>query len=597
MQWGFKNWLSGTILLCAWTAIINATVIEVVVLDAPNFGFNDPSAVAEVGGNPGTTLGEQRINVLQRAGEIWAAYLQSDVPIKVEAQFEDWGSSPDGYALAGARAISVVRNFANAPVSDTWYPVALGNSLAGTDLTTGNDIGVTINIAPDIDAAIPAWYYGLDGNAPPGTIDLLDVLLHEIGHGLGFASFVNIVSGSFLDRIPDIYTLNLYDTSYGSGWGDLKKHELKLSAKNDPYLVWSGPYTQAAMGQILEGKRAITVDAPLDIAGEYAYEAALFGKSVPDDGISGLLVVVNDGSDPISDACESILNGTELSGNIAYIDRGTCNFDSKVLKAQLAGAIAVIIANNILDEGPMFMSGNDEVDGVLLTIPAISISMEDGLVLSSSSGVTMTIGTQSAELAGTNSGLLRLYAPDPLEQGSSVSHWSPDASPDLLMEPFINPNLREDLDLSLTLMKDIGWNVINIPYPYLTYALWVEESFSSSATLLAEGDDPDGDGILNIEEYFFGGDPESPSLDLLPKMVLIEPDLDFVYTRATFFTDLDWGYEVSTDMITWIDAIEEEDYTEELIEAIGDSAENVRLRLVRPDGGGKIFVRIRILIK
>jgi len=583
----------GIWLLLSMHAGVLATTVEVIPLDGAGFGFNDPTPVATLDGTGTTTLGQLRLDVLQRAGDIWAAYLHSSVPIRIQARFQDMGGGTDGYTLAGATAITLLKDFPNAPVAGIWYPVALANSLAGTDLSTSNDISVTINIAPDTDPAIPDWYYGLDGNAPENTTDLLDVLLHEVGHGLGFASYLDESSGRYPRGGPDIFTLFLYDTQFGSGWLDLKKPDLQKSIVNDPHLTWAGKYTTAAQGSILEPQRGISVTAPPEAAGEYAYVPAMFGPAVPDQGISGVMVPVNDGSAPATDACEPILNGNELAGNIAYIDRGSCNFDSKVLRAQQAGAIAVVIANNA-EGGPVYMSGGDFVDGTELTIPAVSISMEDGLILSSASGVVLTIGTPSSELAGTNGGLVRMYAPDPVEVGSSISHWSPDAKPDLLMEPFINPVLRNDLDLSLTLMKDIGWTVIDIPYPYLTYELWVEENFAPAAPLVAVDDDPDSDGILNIEEYFFGGNPESPEQDVLPRMQLIEPELEFVYTRATFFTDLDWGYEVSTDLQEWNAAQEGIDYTEEIVTSLDGTFEYVQLRLVRPDPGQKVFVRIRV---
>jgi hypothetical protein len=582
-------------LLSGLMQALPATTIEVISTDPAGYGFNDTTVVSPEGGNDGVTLGEQRVNVLQRAGEIWAAYLHSTVPIKVEAKFDDLGGSPDGYALAGASAITVVRNFANAPVADFWYPVALGNSLAGSDLSTSNDIRVTVNIAPDDDPALPSWYYGLDGNAPANRTDLLDVLLHEIGHGLGFASFADIQAGSFLQRTPDIYSLNLYDVEFASGWGDLSKRNLQLSAKNDPDLTWSGPYSTAAAPYILERKLEISVTAPASLAGTYAFEGALFGPPVTEGGIvEASLVIVDDGVDPATDACDPpFLNAAAIAGNIAYIDRGSCNFDSKVLAAQQAGAIAVIIANNVTG-GPAFMSGNDEVDGVTLTIPAVSISLEDGALLTSEPGVVMDFGVPSTTLAGTNGGFVRIYAPDPIEQGSSVSHWTIDASPDLLMEPFINSVFREDLDLSLTLMKDIGWVVVDIPYPHLTYDLWVLEAFSPGATLLAVGDDPDGDGVRNIEEYFFGGDPESSSADTLPKLIRAGAGLDFTYIRTTAFTDLVIGYEISTDMTTWSPAVEGVDYTEEVVSPVGTTAEQVQLKMANPSSGEEVFVRLRI---
>lgn len=585
--------LSGICLLLALVTGLGATTIEILPLDAAGYGFNDTTPVAAPDGSGTTTLGKLRLDVVQRAGDIWAAYLHSDVPIVIEARFQDLGGGPDGYTLAGASAITLLKDFPNAPVAGVWYPIALANSLAGTDLSTSNDIRVTINIAPDTDPGIPDWYYGLDGNAPANTTDMLDVLLHEIGHGLGFASYVDAASGTFPRGGPDIFSMLLYDTQFGAGWLDLKKPELKNSIKNDPHLTWSGDYTKAAMTQILDPRRGISVTSPAGIAGDYAYEPALFGPAVPAEGLSGLLVVADDGSDPVADACEPLLNAAELAGNIAYIERGSCNFDTKVLKAQLAGAVAVIIANNTAG-GPVYMSGENVVDGITLTIPAVSVSMEDGFILSGAGDVQLTIGTAFPELAGTNGGFIRMYAPDPIEQGSSISHWSPEASPDLLMEPFINPVLRDDLDLSLTLMKDIGWTVIDIPYPHLTYDLWAVDNFNPSTILVGQEEDADGDGILNIEEYFFGADPEAPSLDAIPRMMLVDPDLEFVYTRATLFTDLAWGYEVSNDLLNWAGAVAGIDYIEEIITPVGSDSEQVRLRLLPPLSGQRIFVRIRV---
>ena len=576
-------------LLAAVTAFTcQATTIVVVPVDPPGYGFNSTDAAVPAPGNDGTTLGEQRVNVVQRAGDIWAAYLHSDVPIRVECEFQDFGGTPDGYTLAGASAITVVRNFTNAPLSNTWYPIALANSLAGEDLSTSNDISVTVNIALDTDPALDTWYYGLDGNAPAGTVDLLDVLLHEIGHGLGFASYADIQSGSFLQRIPDVFSLGLFDLEYQSGWVDLNKREVQLSAVNDPDLVWTGTYSTTASPHILEAKRGMLVTSPPSLAGEYAYEAALFGPAVPEGGIAGILVPVVDAAEPFTDACDPITNAGQLAGNIAYIDRGSCNFDAKVLAVQDAGAIAAVIANNV-GGGPVFMSGALEV-----AIPAVSIALEDGALLTSETGVEVTLGVPSSTLAGTNGGFGRMYAPDPIEQGSSVSHWTTDASPDLLMEPFINPVLREDLDLSLTLMKDIGWVVIDIPFPYLTYDLWVAERFDPAEILTAVGDDPDGDSVLNIEEYFFNGDPEAPGTDVLPRMQASDPNLEVVYTRATFFTDLEWKYEISTDMTNWSDAVEGIDFIEEVVTPVGGSAEEVRLQIIQPDPGGRVFIRLRI---
>jgi hypothetical protein len=56
---------------------------------------------------------------------------------------------------------------------------------------------------------------------------------------------------------------------------------------------------------------------------------------------------------------------------------------------------------------------------------------------------------------------VQLWAPNPVQPGSSVSHWDTIAFPNLLMEPFINPGLTQLVgpprDLTLPLLIDIGW--------------------------------------------------------------------------------------------------------------------------------------------
>ena len=81
--------LLGTAALLAVLATpVSATaVINIINLDGPGEGLNDPTPAVPVGGNPGTTIGEQRLLCLQRAAEIWGAALTSTVPINVQVQF------------------------------------------------------------------------------------------------------------------------------------------------------------------------------------------------------------------------------------------------------------------------------------------------------------------------------------------------------------------------------------------------------------------------------------------------------------------------------------------------------------------------------
>ena len=116
---------------------------------------------------------------------------------------------------------------------------------------------------------------------------------------------------------------------------------------------------------------SITVLSPAGIAGKYSAPGAAFGPSVTTT-ITGELVLVNDDTAPASDGCNTILNGAELIGKIALVDRGNCNFTVKVKAAQDQGAIAVIVCNNT-GGAPAAMSGDDPS----ITIPSAMISLAD----------------------------------------------------------------------------------------------------------------------------------------------------------------------------------------------------------------------------
>ena len=87
-----RKTIAGCVLLVAFLGMTlnpgHAVTFNVNYQDSPSEGFNDPTPVAPVGGNPGTTLGEQRLNVFQAAADIWGAALESDVTIQVYAKFD-----------------------------------------------------------------------------------------------------------------------------------------------------------------------------------------------------------------------------------------------------------------------------------------------------------------------------------------------------------------------------------------------------------------------------------------------------------------------------------------------------------------------------
>jgi len=144
----------------------------------------------------------------QAAVDTWAGLVASSVPIKVSATFKDLGD-PNILGQAGPTDFVVLDRDRNG-TRDTAYPVALANALSRADVSppssrsSGNDIDAEFNNrAVDI-------YYGTDGAAPRGFVDFQTVVLHELGHGLGFLGSMDVDSsgiGSFGSGtpFPDIY--------------------------------------------------------------------------------------------------------------------------------------------------------------------------------------------------------------------------------------------------------------------------------------------------------------------------------------------------------------------------------------------------------
>jgi hypothetical protein len=133
-----------------------------------------------------TTWPETAKSAFSYATNIWASLLQSAVTIKVDAC---WATTMEAGVLGAAGPATFYRDFAGAPTAGTWFPVALANSLRGSD---GN--GTSAEIVAAFSSTFP-WYFGTDGNTPSGQMDFASVVLHEVGHGLGFTGSMDVASG------------------------------------------------------------------------------------------------------------------------------------------------------------------------------------------------------------------------------------------------------------------------------------------------------------------------------------------------------------------------------------------------------------------
>ena len=462
------------VLACSTNIFAGANVI-VLNADGPDEGFNDPTPVAPVGGNTGTTRGQQRLIAFQFAADTWGATLDSNQDIFVVAAFNPLGAN----VLGSAGAWDVFSDFPGvglypgAEFPATWYGSALADKRAGADQDT---------TAPDIIAQFSSnfnFYLGLDNNHGAQN-DLVAVLLHELGHGLGFQNFVNESTGANLGGFTDggrfypvqtdIFARHTFDTTTGLFWDQMTQAERQASAVRFGRVVWDGAAVNAGVPLVLSpGSPEVRVLTPAAIAGAYQFGTAAFGPALSSPGVTAAIIAAQDPADAAgpatTDGCSAFTNAAAVSGNIALIERGTCGFAVKARNATNAGAAAVIIYNNAANANaaPPGMAG-DGINDPFVTIPAVSITRPDGLAIVGQlpTGVTGSLSVNLSILAGANAaGMARLYMPFPVSGGSSGSHYDTVARRNLLMEPFISADLTHNVkapdDLTLELLRDVGW--------------------------------------------------------------------------------------------------------------------------------------------
>lgn len=232
-----------------------SSTITIINLDGAGIGLNDPTPMAPVGGNPGTTLGAQRFNAMQFAADTWEVLLDSPVQIRVGSSFTALFCNASSATLGQAGPNTVHRDFAGAPVTGTWYPAALASSLAGTDLAPGtDDIGATFNSSIGTTCSFPStFYYGFNESPPGGAIDFTTIVLHEIGHGLGFLTFVDLASGAKLLGFDDTFMRSLEDHSTTKLYPTMTNAERIAASIDTGDLHWVGALVVGASGGLTGG--------------------------------------------------------------------------------------------------------------------------------------------------------------------------------------------------------------------------------------------------------------------------------------------------------------------------------------------------------
>ncbi|GAA5001300.1 serine protease [Pseudoluteimonas lycopersici] len=462
--------LAAVVAACLGMPAAHAAIIPVND-DDPGVGLNDPTPRAPEGGNPGTTVGDQRKIVYQYAADQWGSVLTSDIDVHVGASFAsldcDAGSAVLG--SAGATTIYWDNSF---PLQGTWYHIALADQLAGVDLIGD---GVTPEIASQFNSDLgqtgclegSGWYYGLDGNTPAGMISFLDVVMHEISHGLGFSGFLNKNTGALGNYDgtprPDVYTHFAYDNLTGARFDDgaMTDPLRRVAMKTPGRTSWDGPIGKAQTPAFLNQTYTLGITGSIT-ATFPAYGTASFGAAATSANFDGDVVIVNDGVGPdTADACEPLTAGS-LTGKVAFINRGVCGFEFKARNAQGAGASAVIIGNVASSGTPGTAPGMaDDPTITDTTVPTVSLNLANAdTIRTQATGMHAALGAVAGQYVGSDSGgRPLLYTPTQVAGGSTFSHFDTTLTPNALMEPFINDDLAAnfDTDLTASVFADEGW--------------------------------------------------------------------------------------------------------------------------------------------
>ncbi|BCE02085.1 Ig-like domain-containing protein [Marinicellulosiphila megalodicopiae] len=241
--------------LFSFTSIYTlAANIEIHIDDEAGEGFNDP------------TFGANRLKVFEQAAAMLSNYLRSEIDIIVLARFDELTCTPSSATLGSASPFSTAYNFKNAPHQDTLYPIALANAIAKEDLEPEKpDITAIFNSNLDSGNCLggSTWYYEYD-QAPNNKVSLLEVVLHELIHGLGFISTVSEdgsrlfyqwidANGNVLDTIylDDPFMKHLVNGN-GQNWGDLDGthdeagNNIRAQDSISNNLFFTGPNTNLA---------------------------------------------------------------------------------------------------------------------------------------------------------------------------------------------------------------------------------------------------------------------------------------------------------------------------------------------------------------
>ena len=168
-------------------------------------------------------------------------------------------------------------------------------------------------------------------------------------------------------------------------------------------LTWTKVFGGITGPTSFQSAALVRINSPVPLINDYScYPTTAFGPALTSN-ITGDIVLVNDGTGTTAIlGCNGLANSSQVNGKIALVRRGSCPFLQKIKNAQDAGAIAVIMMNNL--EGTPVPMGGIETDPI--TIPSVMISKADGDALEAAIASNTINVTLVAPLQGQFTGNL-----------------------------------------------------------------------------------------------------------------------------------------------------------------------------------------------
>jgi len=227
---------------------------------------------------------------------------------------------------------------------------------------------------------------GIAPGAWLGNYNVFPDQVNESKHGARSEDILNAVDAAIEDGM-DVLNLSLGGSYHGNN--DLLAHGLDNAVEGGVVVAVAAGNSGPGQGTLESPGRArkvITVGASTNqhfIGQPFTYPAGggtTVGAAVGD--FDPLPTATFNLFDTQSDGCASVDPGA--SGKLALINRGTCTFSQKVANAKAAGAVAVVIINNVAGD-PTAMARTAGFDD---DIPAVQIGKNEGADLRASGATT-----------------------------------------------------------------------------------------------------------------------------------------------------------------------------------------------------------------